>query len=501
MDAFQATTNGARSLTRTGTGWRQTWILGRRKRAAHAFSANILAASLAVASVCCGTVFADGQHEYAKLTSLNVAAGDLFGQSVSVDGDTMVVGAETADCAAGADCGAAYVFKSNGSVWIQQAKLTASDAAANDNFGDIVSINGDTIVVGAYSRDCGAGIDCGAVYVFVRPSGGWTNMIQTAKLTASDAAVFDFFGIGAGISGDAIVVGAHSRDCGAGIDCGAAYVFVKPGGGWSDMTQTAKLTAADAAVDDELGQSVSISADTIVTGAHHKDCGAGGDCGAAYVFVKPGGGWSNMTQTAKLTASDAQAADGLGYSVYINGDTVVVGARYDDCSAGADCGSAYVFVKPGGGWSNMTQTAKLTASDEEGGANMGDAVSMSADTVVVGAFDRDCGAGIDCGAAYVFVRPSGGWSTMAQTAKLTASDAAANDIFGGSVSVGGNTIVVGAIRHDCAAGPDCGAAYVFSTFPILGIPTVSAWGAAVMALLMACAGTSILVRRRRYRAL
>ncbi|MBI1827286.1 MAG: FG-GAP repeat protein [Planctomycetes bacterium] len=461
-----------------------------------AFTVNMLVAGFVVVSVCHGTVLADEQHEYATLTSLNVAAADLFGQSVSIDGDTLVVGAETADCVAGLDCGAAYVFKFNGNAWIQMAKLTASDAAANDNFGDIVSISGDTIVMGAYSHDCGAGVDCGAAYVFVKPVSGWTNMTQTAKLTVSDAAAFDFFGIGACISGDTVVVGAHSRDCVAGVDCGAGYVFVKPGGGWSDMTQTAKLTASDAAVDDELGQSVSISGDTIVVGAHHKDCGAGGDCGAAYVFVKPGGGWSNMTQTAKLTASDVQAGDGLGYSVAVSGDTIVAGARYDDCGVGGDCGSAYVFVKPGGGWSNMTQTAKLTASDQEGGSNMGDAVSISGDTVVVGAFGKDCAAGIDCGAAYVFAKPVGGWGNMTETTKLTASDAAANDILGGAVSVVGGTIVVGAIHRDCAAGADCGAAYVFGALPILGVPSVSAWGAAVMVLLMACAGTCILIRRR-----
>src|SRR5262245_28437746 len=120
---------------------------------------------------------------------------------------------------------------------------------------------------------------------------------EYAKLALPDGANFDWFAYSVATSGDTIVVGAPQRDCAAGNNCGAAYVYTVSGSAW---TQQAKLSASDAAAGDSLGQSVSISGDTIVIGANHK---AGG--GAAYVFVKPGGGWSDMTQTAKLTASDA----------------------------------------------------------------------------------------------------------------------------------------------------------------------------------------------------
>ncbi|MCP4373696.1 MAG: hypothetical protein GY797_37185, partial [Deltaproteobacteria bacterium] len=124
------------------------------------------------------------------------------------------------------------------------------------------------------------------------------------------------------------------------------------------MTQTAKLTASDGAAGDNFGRSVAISGDTVVAGATGED-DSGSSSGAAYVFVKPGSGWADMTQAAKLTASDGAAGERLGLSVAVSGDTVVAGALGDDDN-GNDSGSAYVFVKPGSGWADMTQTAKLT---------------------------------------------------------------------------------------------------------------------------------------------
>jgi len=267
---------------------------------------------------------------------------------------------------------------------------------------------------------------------------------EDAKLTASDGAAGDFFGFSVSMSGDKAVVGAQGDDD-AGPDSGSAYVFEKDGGTW---TQTAKLTASDDEAGDSFGVSVSISGDKAVVGAAFDD-DAGPDSGSAYVFEKDGGTW---TQTAKLTASDDEAGDSFGVSVSMSGDTAVVGALLDDDS-GADSGSAYVFEKDGGTW---TQTAKLTASDGAAGDFFGFSVSMSGDTAVVGALlDDDSGA--DSGSAYVFEKDGGTWT---QTAKLTASDDAARDSFGDSVSISGDKAVVGA-RGDDDAGPDSGSAYVF----------------------------------------
>ena len=350
-----------------------------------------------------------------------------------------------------------------------ETKLTASDAGPADSFGFIVSIDGDTAVVGAWLDDDVA-IDSGAAYVFVRDlSGNWS---QQAKLKASDAATNDAFGFrGVSVNGDTVVIGAHANNdaCPTFLECnsGAAYVFVRPAGGWSDATEDAKLTASDAEKFDSFGVSVSVSGETVVVGAWLDNAGCppsfseSCNSGSAYVFVRPAGGWTgNLTEDAKLMASDAAFEDRFGNGVSVSGETVVVGASLND-DAGSDSGSAYVFERPGGGWSgNLTEDAKLTASDAAAGDLFGAFVSVSGETVVVGAF-LDDDAGSNSGSAYVFVRPGGGWlGDLTEDAKMTASDAALGDQFGFSVSVSGETVAVGARGND-DAGSDSGSAYVF----------------------------------------
>ena len=330
--------------------------------------------------------------------------------------------------------------------FIEQAKLTASDGAAADQFGISVGISGDVVVVGAVTHDVGANANQGSAYVFVKPPGGWGNMTETAKLTASDGMAHDAFGASVAISGDTVVVGAYQDDVGSNMNQGSAYVFVKPLGGWAGtMTETAKLLASDGAANDQFGASVAISADTVVVGADRDDVGPNANQGSAYVFVKPLGGWAGtMTETAKLTASDGAGGDYFGYSAAVFGDTVVVGAPLDD-APNTDQGSAYVFVKPPGGWAGtMTETAKLIASDGAANDSFGAAIAISLDVVAVGAPGATIGANLYQGAVYVFVKPIGGWTGMpTESAKLIASDGAADDSFGWSVGVSMSTVVVG----------------------------------------------------------
>ncbi|MDD5559066.1 choice-of-anchor tandem repeat GloVer-containing protein [Candidatus Methylomirabilis sp.] len=400
--------------------------------------------------------------ETSKLTASDGAVGDEFGYSVAISGDTLVVGAWYATIGSNTYQGAAYVFTRTGGVWSQQAKLTASDGAASDQFGYSVAISGDTIVVGVPSADIGATADQGAAYVFVKVPEAvhWVSMTETAKLTASDGAGGDEFGTSVAISGDTIVVGPYRANIGATAYQGAAYVFVKPGSGWATTsTFDSKLTASDGAAYDFFGRSVAIIGNTVVVGAVGADIGATASQGAAYVFVKPGTGWATMTETAKLTASDGAASDAFGYSVAVSGDTVVVGAYGDNIGSNSNQGAAYVFVKPGSGWATTsTFTAKLTASDGAAGDEFGWSVAISGDTVVVGADTDTIGSNTYQGSAYVFVKPGTGWATMTQTAKLTASDGAASDVFGTSVAISGDTVVVGA----GAANTSQGAAYVFA---------------------------------------
>ncbi len=272
--------------------------------------------------------------------------------------------------------------------------------------------------------------------------------LSEVKLTASDTASLDYFGSSVGFSWDmsTIVVGSPQDDD-DGSDSGSAYIFVPDGVIWREQ---AKLTAGDAAAGDYFGARVSISetGDTVVIGAPADDA-AGSDSGAAYVFVRSGETWS---QQQKLTASDAAAGDAFGFAVAIDGDSVVVGAARDD-DGGAQSGAAYVFVRSDSTWS---QQQKLTADDAAAGDDFGHSVSISLDTVVVGApYDDDDGA--QSGAAYVFVRDGTTWS---QQQKVTADDAAAGDTFGSAISIFGERIAAGA-PYDDDDGAESGAAYVF----------------------------------------
>ncbi len=454
--------------------------------------------------------------ETAKLTASDGASKDSFGKSVSISGDNIVVGAN-GDDENGSNSGSGYLFRKqdtgwtsmtqsfkaiplpgilnflnkygcsvaisgdyavvgssgyctkigcvyllyNNSVdWERVAVLTSSDGESNDNFGISVSISGDNIVVGADGND-----DSGSVYVFEKPATGWINMTETAKLTSSDGAQADYFGISVSISGDNIVVGAYGDDEN-GSYSGSAYVFEKPATGWVNMTETAKLIASDGSIYDNFGESVSISGDNIVVGADRYD----NYKGSAYVFEKPATGWVNMTETAKLTASDAEAHDEFGVSVSISGDNIVVGAKGDD-DKNTNSGSAYIFEKPATGWINMTETAKLTASDAEAYDVFGVSVSISGDNIVVGA-QGDDDKNTNSGSAYVFEKPATGWINMTETAKLTSSDGGRSDCFGKSVSISGDNIVVG-VTYDDDKGYNSGSAFIFKRNNIPQIANVT----------------------------
>jgi len=385
--------------------------------------------------------------EQAQLTVFDAAPGDSLGYSVALAGDTAVVGAISDDHAGGTNAGSAYVFVRSGTIWFQQAKLTASDAADVDLFGDSVAIFADTVVVGAYADDHAGGTNAGSAYVFVRSGTTWT---EQARLTASDAADFDLFGTSVALAGDTALIGSNQDDHAGGINAGSAYVFVRSGTIWSEQ---AKLLASDAAENDIFGFSVSLSGDTALVGAYGDDHAGGTDAGSAYVFVRSGTSWS---QQQRLSASGAAASDFFGCSVALSGATAVVGAYGDDHAGGTDAGSAFVFVRSGTSW---TQQAMLVAPDAEVNDNFGFSVALSDNTAVVAANGDDHTGGIDAGAAYLFARSGASWSLQD---KLTASDAAASDSFGTAVALSDDTALVGASGDNLASGADAGSAHVFA---------------------------------------
>ena len=340
--------------------------------------------------------------------------------------------------------------------WIQAAELSASDGAASDQFGWSLGISGNTMVVGAPGHPVGANASQGAAYVFVEPKTGWANMTQVAELTSSDGGANDAFGSSVAISGDTVVVGAPGATIDGNLYQGAAYVFTEPAGGWANMTQTAKLTASDGGLDNTFGQSVAIDTNTVVVGSPYANIGSQADQGAAYAFVKPTSGWANMTQTAELTASDGTSGSIFGVSVSVQGNTIAVGASGMVINDNSDQGSAYVFVEPESGWSDMTQTAELTASDGSANNYFGQSIGLSDDAVVVGAPSELTGAG------YVFVQPASGWADMTQTAELTQSEGPkALLLLGSSVSIGPSRVVLGAPGAIIGGNSYQGAVYVY----------------------------------------
>jgi hypothetical protein len=384
--------------------------------------------------------------QLAEITASDGATNDLFGLSTAVSGNTVVVGAFNATIKGVIGRGAAYVFIKPPSGWKhikQVAKLTTSDGGY-DELGISVAISGKTIVAGA----SGANFNSGAAYVFVRPASGWVDMTETAKLTPSDATGDDLFGASVSIDGDTVVVGAQ-RNSPSLYAQGAAYVFVKPAGGWVSMTQTAKLLPSDPFYDGEFGNAVQIKRNTIVVGEHYKNL--------AYVFVKPTNGWTNMAQTAELSATDSGLFDQFGFSVATTGNVVVVGSP-----SATDPGEAYIFVEPPGGWQNMTQTAELSASDGTPTDYFGSAVAINAKMVLVGAETAPIGTNFGQGAAYLFVKPKSGWKTTSKFyQKLTATNGAVESLFGASVAMASGTFLVGAPYTRVGSNATQGAVYEF----------------------------------------
>ena len=383
-----------------------------------------------------------------ELLSSDAYSLDKLGYSVAIFGDTALVGAPGANLGTESHAGAAYVFVRSGGVWAQQAKLTAADDATNgDNFGRCVALFGDTAVVCAPYEDPNGVSDGGAAYVFIRdPNETWT---QQAKLTASAPAAADYFGLSVAISVDTVVVGAPYDDHDGQADAGAAYMFVRVGGLW---TQQQKLTDPYGATSDYYGTAVSISSDTAVIGAYADDTEVGTNAGSVHVYVRSAGHWAKQAEL--VAAVDGAAYDTLGYSVFVFGDTLVAGAPGDDTAAGNEAGSVYVYTRSGEYWA---KEAKLTAADGAAADFFGYSVALYADAAVIGArWDDD--HGLSSGSAYAFTRTGGVWS---QQAKVTASDGTSNDWFGFSAALWSNLTLIGASQATNAPLGDTGSGYLF----------------------------------------
>ena len=394
-------------------------------------------------------------YELEKLedSSGAAAAGDKFGNAVAVGDDgTIVVGVKDTNNR----IGAVYVYDGLGDE--TPAKLTSPTTNAGEQFGYAVAIDGDTIVVGSTEADTTSGTGFppaavrtkqGTVYVFTKASGAdWADSnAPTASLTSSDSALFDGFGESVAVSGDTIVVGARYRSPQVGdpptpvFAAGAAYVFAKPTAGWADGTQTAKLEATTPVLNAAFGTSVA-------TDGTHVFVGAPGE-GRVYVFTKTGAGavWAaSSSPAATLQPRGGDDEELFGSSVAIDGRNIVIGARSEGY------GAAYVFSGSGGSWS---QTTRVTGLGSDSGDQFGHSVAISGNNVAVSRGnqkDNDL-----AGSVQVF-KVNGGTPLV-----LTASDAMDDDLYGASVALAGDWLVVGAT----GVSSNKGAVYILQQNPIM----------------------------------
>lgn len=405
--------------------------------------------------------------EIKKLTHDDALTNDRM-TAVAIDGDYAVAGVKNGD-ASGAiqDSGAVYVYyRHQGGTdnWGQQAKLLSNDIASGDQFGWSVAISGDYIVVGAYGDDHAAGDSTsGSAYIFQRSGTTWS---QVAKLTSSDIGPDDHFGEDVAIDGAYVVVGAPRwdgvGDSGNGI--GAAYIYERPGGGWTDMTETARITAATPADSLQFGEAVGVSGNYIVAGAYGYDdpSTATGSDGAGYVFYRNAGTW---TQQAILTPPSYTQYDRVGHhAASISGDYVVLGGQGFD-GPNESSGSAYVFYRNQGGtdnWGYQASLQSLVTLEERD--NFGISAHIAGNYIIVGAdSDDDDGSAAGCG--YLFYRNGASW---VYADKLLASDGESNDYKGkehaSCISTSGFAIL-GAEGEDGPTGDgkdDTGAAYLYT---------------------------------------
>lgn len=281
---------------------------------------------------------ADNWGQTAKITAADVLTDDMFGIAVAIDGDTVVVGA-SGGYGEPINYGSAYVFtrdEGGADNWGLTARLTATDVMTEDLFGRSVAVSGDTVVVGS-PYDSDTYDKSGSVYLFTRDEGGADNWGQTAKITATGSIDKDYFGWAVTLSGDILVVGVENDDDN-GQDSGSVYLFGRDEGGADNWGLTAHITATDGDSFDSFGRALALDGDTLVVGAYHDDEN-GYYSGSAYIFARDEGGADNWGQVTKITPTDGGEGYWFGGAVAISGETIVVGAHGDDSYTG----SAYVF--------------------------------------------------------------------------------------------------------------------------------------------------------------
>lgn len=385
----------------------------------------------------------------------SISAANNFFYSVSLDSNNTYAAfsASAANVGNIVAAGAGYIFVNTSAGWTQQQVLTASDAAANDNFGYSISISGDSnyVVVGAPYDNIGANTDQGSAYIFSRSGNTWT---EQQKLVASDGVAGDRFGESVAIdsTGTRVIIGAPFDDTGANTDQGGAYVFTRTGNTWA---QEQKVAAFDGLSGDRFGTSVAIDANgsKIVVGAPLDDFLANTDQGGAYVFTRSGSSWFNLTRL-----NGANIGDNFGQSVAMSADglQIMVGAPNAKVGLGSTDGSAYTYEWTANTW---TQRATLIGNVAISGEKFGQAVSLNStgNVAIIGANSATNPPTGGSGVAYIYTRNGTTWTRRQYLYKDTVSG------FGSAVSINnsGNAVLIGTAG---SAGFGSGANYIYTIY-------------------------------------
>jgi hypothetical protein len=378
-------------------------------------------------------------NQTAKINPKIVNVNARFGSSVSLSGDRLLIGAYF-DNHQGINSGSAYVFDLIDGNWIQNAILYPGDGANNDFFGASLSLSNNRAIIGSYHNN-NNGINSGSAYIFDLNNGNWE---QTQKINNTLGSSGDYFGSTVSISGNRIIIGSSGEDDN-GIDSGTSYIYDLLVDNWN---MTTKLSPSESAYGDNFSNSISILGNIALIGAY-KDDDFGIDSGSAYIFEFDGESWS---LSIKLHALDSEAGNLFGKEVSLSNNRAVIAANHYNTD-GDEFGSVYVFDFIDGNW---TQSAKLVASDESIDNAFGFSMSISDDTLLIGA-SRDNSDGIKSGSAYIFNYDGSSWS---ETTKLSASGRAVDDYFGSSVGILNNVALIGAYGDD-DNGSNSGAVYYF----------------------------------------
>jgi len=390
------------------------------------------------------SITALAQHQLAELTIPGGQAYDQLGYRVAVAGNILAVISGTGE----GGFGSISLFQSSGNNWGKAtylATLTIPEGAtlASLSIGD----DGAVVVVGAPQETVGGNVSQGAAYVFVEPATGWVDATETARLIASNGSANDSLGSSVSVNADEIVAGAP----GVG-GMGAAYVFKEPKGGWVSGSETAILTASNGAHGDVFGNAVSVNGPRIAVGAMNVQYG--GNQGAVYVYQEPIGGWTDMTETAELTASGDYVR--LGATVVDVGNTI--STRYTT-NLSAPFG-AYVYVEPPGGWvSTEVPTAIITANESRGN---GGPVALTSDAILIGDTELGWTKRHDFGGAYEFTKPAGGWVNSDDGTKMVPNIGSEGMQAGLSVAQQGTIAFLGAPQATVGKNVKQGAVFVFS---------------------------------------